>query len=166
MEAFLRPWTASFVAIMLLAQVLGLQLMCVCGHCDLSRAWLSAFGIAATDLTAKTEESPCCRAARLEAEANAAAEGHSVAASEETPALQGASAPCSCNQHSIAHLDSEPTGPQAAPVSPIALVLAAESLPWAALAIHPIQRRRLPQAHAPPGLGALPHYLLHSALLI
>ena len=83
---------ALLAVIVLLAQCLGLQLVCLCGNCSLSRAWLGQTELAAT-------EQPCCRASRLRA-------AHDAAGAARPPS-QISDDDCACSEHVLAAVDGE-----------------------------------------------------------
>ena len=145
----MRRLLSLLTAALLLAQCLGLQLVCLCGNCSLSRVWLGQDDDQAS-------EKPCCRAARLRAahEAQTATRDHGQIGDDD----------CGCSEHVLRAFDAEAL--QVAVVVAPAVVATLPALPQLAHRLPVVAQR--PQVHArgPPPGPPLPAWLQHRRLLI
>jgi len=146
----LKVLTTATSALLLLIQAMGLQLVCLCGSCDLSHAWTSGFGAPPED---PHEVHACCQKAMDEAHPGA-------------PRLFS-HRDCCGDRHAVRA--PETTSPEKAPaVDPPHLVAVTAALPAPAVVVPPVLDRLagVAQSRGPPGHSGEPLYLTTLSLRI
>lgn len=146
----MKVLTATTSAFLLLIQALGLQLVCLCGACDLSQAWSSGLGLPVAPHEGEVHD--CCKRAMDQAHPGAAG-------------LTG-NTDCCGNKHAVQAPESTTPERQAA-LDLHATSLAVLSPTLATPAVLPtLIALGSVQARGPPGPPAVPLFLTHQALLI